>query len=54
MAENNVQNKIDDVCETFESHGKQAELLAKITNKIKQFIRQENEDSYTTDRAFYF
>lgn len=27
-------------------------MLAKITNQIQQFIRQENNNSYSTDGAF--
>ena len=37
------KNKINDICENFKNvnHGEQAELLAKITDEIEQFIWQE-------------
>ena len=36
------------------SHDEQAELLVKITDQIQQFIRQENNNSDSTDSAFDF
>ena len=54
MEDNQVQKKIDDICKKRKnvSHNEQVELLAKITNQIQQFIRQENNNSDSTGGAF--
>ena len=54
MEDNKVQKKIDDICKKRKnvSHNEQVELLAKITNQIQQFIRQENNNSDSTGGAF--
>ena len=47
---------IDDICQIFKNvnHDEESELLAKITNQIEQFIRQENNNRDSTDSAFDF
>ena len=54
MEDNKVQKKLTTYVKKLKnvSHNEQAELLAKITNQIQQFIRQENNNSYSTDGAF--
>ena len=52
--ENKSQQTIDDLYEKSKNadHEAQVALLAKITNEIKQLIREENGKSDTTDSGF--
>ena len=52
--ENKSQQTIDDLYEKSKNadHEAQVALLAKITNEIKQLIREENGKSDTTESAF--
>ena len=52
--ENKSQQTIDDLYQKSKNadHEAQVALLAKITNEIKQLIREENGKSDTTDSAF--
>lgn len=54
MAENKSQQTINDLRKKFKNadHEAQARLLAKIKEKIDQFIREENNNSDATDGAF--
>ena len=54
MAKNKLQQTINDLCKKIKNadHGAQAELLAKITDEIEQFVREENGSSDATDGAF--
>ena len=54
MAENKSQQTINDLRQKFKNadHEAQARLLAKIKEKIDQFIREENNNSDATDGAF--
>ena len=52
--ENKSQQTIDDLYEKSKNAGHEAQvaLLAKITNEMKQLIREENGKSDATDSAF--
>ena len=51
---NKSQQTIDELCEKLKDadHEAQVGLLVKITNEVEQFIREENDNSYSTDGAF--
>ena len=51
---NKSQQTIDELREKLKDadHEAQVGLLVKITNEVEQFIREENDNSYSTDGAF--